>query len=402
MSENENPLLKPEEVKRIRREEKEESNIQKIVENKITELPIPKQETGKYVNKGQTVKVTLESAGRFGNPKEIWLKDYTTKHINDLVTVNEEDLLETVVAILQECVVEPKGFEIANCTNEDLFEIMLAMKMSFDSTFLKYRWYHKCQDEKQDEKERQVSEYLIDLTQAEYKPIEVLDEELKLFYKDLFSKLPKEQVDSYLESKYGAGKEVTIKQAIDEIKIQDPFYIPSLGDDIIVFEYIKIKHMLEASRRANEEWNPKIRYVQSKKYKGSVQEQKAIKEGELEQLKRLKGKTIIGYAQALCLRGVKNKSTGEFTEIKSDLEKIKYYESLPKNVMFGFVNALEKIKFGVSYDVEIQCDLCESDNTERRLLQRDISFIELLPLSNDSNDSTSRKSQKSRFISVYF
>ena len=70
--------------------------------------------------------------------------------------------------------------------------------------------------------------------------------------------------------------------------------------------------------------------------------------------------------------------------------------------MIENINALEKIKFGVTYDVEIECDLCEEDNKERRLLQRDISFIELLPFTDNSTDSTTRKPQKSTHLSFYF
>lgn len=408
-NENENILVRPEEIEKPKRRGNQEMEIQKQIPSQEISKPIveqtnqQKQSDTKYVNKGQTVCITLESAGRFGNPKQVWLKDYTTKHINDLVTVNENDLLETVVAILQECVVEPKDFEIANCTNEDLFEILMAMKLSFDSTVLKYRWYHKCQDNKPTEKDKQVSEFLIDLTQAEYKPIEVLDEELKVFYKEMFSKLSKDQLQNYIESKYGLNSEVSIEQAVKEIKIQDPFYIPSVNDEIMIFEYMKIKHMIEASRLANNEFNDKIRYAQSRKYKASsIQESESIKQGEIERIKKLKARAIIGYAQALCLIGVKNKLTGIETKIEGSQNKIEKYTNLPKNVMFGFIGALEKIKFGVSYDVEIECDLCEEDNKERRLLQRDISFIELLPLTDNSNDSTTRKSQEFTKSVLYF
>jgi len=404
--ENENILIRPEEIEKPKRRVEKEIEIP-IVKTEI-QTPVKtnteyKKDSDKYINKGQTVKITLESAGRFGSPKELWFKDYTTKHINDLVTVNENDLLETIISILQECLVEPKDFKIENCTNEDLFEIMMAMKMSFDSTVLKYRWYHKCQDSKPTEKDKQVSEYLIDLTQAEYKPIEVLDEELKVFYKDMFSKLSLEQKQNYLENKYGINTDMTIEKALDDIKVQDPFYIPSINDEIMIFEYMKIKHMIQASKFANDEFNGKIRYIQSKKYKASsIEESKAIKEGEIEKIKKEKARAIIGYAQALCLVGVKDKTTGVETKIEGSSNKIETYSNLPKNVMFGFINALEKIKFGVTYDVEIECDLCEEDNKERRLLQRDISFIELLPFTDNSTDSTTRKPQKSTHLSFYF
>ena len=408
MLENENPLIQPEEVKR-RRSESLEVVKQNLV-NKLNEGMIPKEllptvesiNEERYVNKGQTVKITFESAGRFGNHKEVWFKDYTTKHINDLVTTQEDDMLETMIAILQECIVEPINFQIDNCTNEDLFEIMMAMKISFDSSVLKYKWYHKCQDDIQDEKERQVSEYLIDLTKAEYKPIEDLDKELQDYYRDMFKKLSPEQYQNYVDAKFGVGKQVSIDEAVSGIKIQDPFYIPSIGDDIAVFEYIKIKHMMKASKRANEEWNSKIRYAQSRKYKGSVQEQKSERDNEVEQIKRKKARSVIGYAQALCLNGIKNKQTGEVSYFKTDLDKIEAYKNLPKNVMFGFINALEKIKFGINYDIEIECDLCQVDNKERRLLQRDISFIELFPFANDSTNSTTRKPQQSASFMFYF
>lgn len=410
MLENENPLIRPEEIKRRRDEENTSLDEIEIARQKLlNQIKEHKQDLvnsnhndNRYVNKGQTVHVIFESAGRFGNHKEVWFKDYTTKHINDLVTCQEDDLLETLLAILQECVVEPQDFKIDNCTNEDLFEIMMAMKISFDSSYLKYRWYHKCQDKIENEKDRQISEYMIDLKLAEYKPIEDLDKELQVFYKDMFSKLSKEQYQSYIDSKFGVGKEVSINEAISDMKVQDPFYIPSIGNDIMIFEYIKIKHMMTASKMANEEWNGKIRYAQSRKYKGSIEQQKIQRDSEVEQLKKLKAKSIISYAQALCLKGVKNKETREETYFKTNLDKIEAYKNLPKNVMFGFISALEKIKFGINYDVEIVCDLCQEDNKERRLLQRDISFIELFPFGNDSTSSTTRKPSESSKINFYF
>ena len=100
--------------------------------------------------------------------------------------------------------------------------------------------------------------------------------------------------------------------------------------------------------------------------------------------------------------GVKNKTTGIETKIEGSQNKIEKYTNLPKNVMFGFINALEKIKFGVTYDVEIECDLCQEDNKERRLLQRDISFIELLPIGDYTTDSTTRKSPQFAKPMFYF
>lgn len=354
-----------------------------------------------YNNYGSTVKIDLESGGRFGNPKTIVLKDYTARHINDLVTSKEEDLLETLLGILNDCVVEPEKFDIGNLTNEEFYEVLIGMKMAFDSVSLKHRWIHEddsCQGKKE-ESEKQISETLIDLREIKSVSIEESDENIKSFYKDKFLKLSDKEFKEYLLVKYGQDKNITIEEELESIKIQEPFLIKGYETDY-EFKLIRMKDLLLAYKMASREINHKIRVVQNKIVKKGQDSEihRLDKEDEIKKLNREKARKVLEYSQALSLQFVRR--DGKRIELKSQEDKLKEYSNMPRNVLLNYMSAIDTIKYGINDEIHLTCDLC--NGVERGYLQRLVSPFSLIPISEDKRNITRGNVREHTGFDFYF
>lgn len=389
--EEESSLIKPDEIQNLKvRKRKEEVISHPHIEEKIDSI--------KFSNLGSTVKISLESGGRFGNPNHLILRDYNAKEINDLVTSREEDLLETLIAILNECVVEPKGFNIGKLTNEEFYEVLIGMKMAFDSPVFDHRWIHECQDNVSDAKDKKLSESQIDLRQAEFKSIEEADNKIKEFFLAKFNELSPEQFSQYLIKKYGQDTQSSISEEVSSVKISEPFLIPGTDKDY-EFTFMRIGYLVEGYRLACKEFDGKIRMERNRSQHGIPLEQmKLIREEAIEKLNMSKSRAAIRYSQALCLHGIK--VNGESKVLKTTEEKIKEYNNMPKSSMFGYLNAVKSVTYGVSSELELECNLC--NQTERRSLQRWVNPFELLPVSNYSGTTSDGKLQHNPVIDFCF
>jgi hypothetical protein len=352
----------------------------------------------KFTNTGSTVKITLESNGRFGNPEHLIFRDYNTREVNDLVTSREEDLLETVVAILNECVIEPKGFNVGKLTNEEFYEVLLGMKMAFDSPVLNHKWIHDCQENVPDPKDKKLSEAEIDLRSVEFKSIEESDVKIKEFLKAKLNELSPDQFRQYLMKKYSHDPGHDVDDEVSKIKISEPFLIPGNEKDY-EFTFMRIGYLVEGYKLACREYDSKIRMERNKSQHGIPLEQmKIIREEAIEKLTHSKSKAAIRYAQALCLHAVK--LNGDVKVLKTSDEKIKEYNNMPKASMFGYLNATQFVEYGVSHELELECNLC--NQTERRSLQRWVNPFELLPVSNVANSSSNGKLRVNTVIDFCF
>jgi hypothetical protein len=354
-----------------------------------------------YNNYGSTVKIDLESSGRFGNPKTIVLKDYNARHVNDLVTSKEEDLLETLISILNECVIEPKGFDIGNLTNEEFYEVLIGMKIAFDSVTLKHKWIHEddsCQGKKEDD-EKEISESILDLREIKSISIEESDEGIREFYKDKFSQLSEKDFKEYLLVKYGHEKDITLEEELKSIRIQEPFLIKGYETDY-EFKLVRMKDLLLAYKIASRETNHKIRVIQNKTIKKGDNSEilKLEKEDEIKKLNREKARKVLEYSQAFSLSFVRR--NGKRVELKTNEEKLKEYNTMPRNVLLNYMNAINVIRYGINDEIHLTCDLC--NGTERGYLQRLISPFSLLPISEDKRDITTGIVRQHSGFNFYF
>jgi len=393
-------IINPESIiqKPTRRTTKLQFENEPIEDLKVTDIQDYKKN---YNNYGSTVKIDLESNGRFGNPKTIILKDYTARHINDLVTTKEEDLLETLINILNDCIVSPEKFDIGNLTNEEFYEVILGMKLSFDSPILKHKWIHEddsCQGKKEDN-EKQISESLIDLREIKGISIEESDEKIKSFYKERFNEMNDKEFSEYLLVKYGDYKDITKDEEINNIKIQEPFLIKGYDTDY-EFKMIRMKDLLHAYKLSSKEVNHKIRVVQNRIIKKGDNEEKirSEKEEEIDKLKREKARKVLEYAQAMSLSFVRR--NGKRIQLKTIDEKIKEYNSMPRNVLLNYLQAIDTIRYGVDEEIHLHCNLC--DGTERGYLQRLISPFLLLPVRETEGNNPTRNVRQSSGLNFYF
>jgi len=397
-NENELEIINPETIvnKPIRRTTKVQ--FENESEEPVTEIQSYKNN---YDNYGSTVKIDLESNGRFGNPKTIVLKDYTARHINDLVTTKEDDLLETLMSILNECIVSPENFDIGNLTNEEFYEVILGMKVAFDTPILKHKWIHEedsCQGKKQDD-EKQVSESILDLRNITSLPIEESDEKIKIFYKEKFDSMTEQDFEEYIIIKYGEEKSITKEEELNNIKIQEPFLIKGYETDY-EFKIIRMKDLLMAYKMASKEINHKIRVVQNKTIRRGDDEDriKSEKESDVEKLKREKARKVLEYAQAMSLSYIRR--NGKRIQLKTIEEKINEYNTMPRNVLLNYLQAIDTIKYGVDCEIHLNCNLC--DGIERGYLQRLISPFLLLPLYQTERNNTTRDVRHDSRLNFYF
>lgn len=395
MNEGEKKLIHPEELLKKGKITRTSTSIPSIENTEDKEEP--KYSFDPAVNSGGTVKVTFESGGRFGNPKYLLMKDMHGLHLENIITAKEDRLLETLVACLNECVIEPKGFDVGDLTNDEFFELMLGMKLAFDSIELKHRWAHKCQDNVP-EKERKLSESSIDLREVKTMSIEETDDELKSFAKARFDEYSEDQFKSYLISKYGKLITSTPEEEVKNIQVREPIIIPSI-EGSYEYNFMRIKYLIEAHRLAAKEFDHKIRVETNKSYTGMSPEQmQAVREEKIEEINREKARKFLSYSQAFCLVA-KNTPEGKITYNTID-EKVTARNTVPRSVSLNYMKAVQTIKYGIQHECDLLCDLC--DKSERRELQRIITPFELIPVSDSPRDFTKRGLQQPTGFDFHF
>lgn len=396
----ESHLLNPEEILKkgkVKSSTRVESESDQEIQKSAPEVQIKNP-----VNTGGTVEILFESGGRFGNPEKLLMKDLLGSHINNIITSKPDKLLETTVACLNECVVYPQGFKIEELTNEEFFEVLLAMKVAFDSVELKHRWSHSCQDNVP-EKDRKLSESPIDLRDLQTISIEQADENLKEFYRARLNEYSDDQFKEYVRLRYGKDLGITREQEIEKVKIKPIINIPD-REFIYEYSYMKVKYLIEAQRLSSKEIDHLIRIENSKSQSGkSKEEMAAIREDRIEDLNREKARKFLKYSQALCLVGKTEIQNGNRIIFSTVEEKIMESDKVPRNASLQFINALEKTKYGINHECELECNLCEPPgNLERGYLQRIISPFELLPISDSQRDFSKRGLQQSTGLDFYF
>ena len=396
---NPETLIKNPQVRRVAKTVVEgESEIQPISQLKESQNVIQND----YINYGSTVKVEFESGGRFGNPSIMVFKDYSARHIHDLVTTKEDDIFETLVGIVNQCVVEPSGFDVGNLTNDEFLEVMIGMKLAFDNNIYKHRWIHNvdnCQGKVSDYEEKKVSEFDIDLSQINMTSIEQSDEKIKEFYRSKLQEFSDEQFKAYLMTKYGQEIESSIEEEIDKVKIQEPFLIKGYDCDY-EFNLIRVKDLLLAHKMASREVNHKIRVEKNKPIKQDQNRDANIqdKEDKLDKLNREKGQKVLSYAQAFSLRYIRR--NGNRISLDTPEQKIKEYNNMPRAVVMNYLKAIETIEYGVNHEVDMLCEHC--NGTERGYLQRILTPLDLIPLSNDKKSNSPRNIRQSSGLDFYF
>jgi hypothetical protein len=312
-----------------------------------------------------------------------------------------EDMTETIVAVLDNCLNRDvsgvdSNFTCADLTPNEFQEVLVGMKMQFDSMFLKHYWVcDQCQEGLSD-KDQKPSEQDIDLSTIEYLSIEHTDKEIMDKILDQLRGMADDDYDKFIESKYPDPdwRPTTREEEASRFSIKEPINIFDNGK-LCKFEFMRMRHIIQAYRTIDKIYSTQIRIAQSNPHKGmDVHSRNATRKQEVAQLEQKKGKDILLCVQAYTLKEV----DGE--PIKSNDEKLRIYKSLSRSSMLKLMSAFDMAKYGVHYEFDSKCNLCGHE--ARRWLQREISILELLPFPDSDRISSHKKSQKSTGIDFFF
>lgn len=350
---------------------------------------------------GEKAKVELESGGRFDLPSEIYLEDYDSADITALVTSREDDILETLIAIMDKSVNNEgnsEKFSTGDATPEEFFEMQIALKLQFDSVWMTYRWMceeENCQDHLPQDKKKH-SEMELDLSTVNYISIENVEEE---FRESLREALKNEDLkNQYLSKKYpdGVPGDWTIESEINQVKIKEPINIVDDKGHHYKYRFMRMKDLVNSYRRVSKQYDPLIRQINSRKYSG-ITDQDKIKyqrEEEIKEVQKKKAQQAILASQAMCLV--------EFDGDRnlSDDRKVEIFSAMPRKANFELMNAWDSCKYGIRHEFDATCNHCGS--VSRRSLQRGLSPIDLIPVSDDRRSDSVERLQRNPSVAFYF
>lgn len=374
----ENTLINPKDLQKREPRQKEESSE-------------------KYRVKGNLVEVKFESNGRFSLPSIVYFEDYNVEDIQEFAVCSLDDILETVVVILDKLKNKDCEVSITKATPNEFIEILIGMKAKFDIPEYKHSWICSCQYSKSED-DQIVNENTIHLNKIKFKSIEEVDEDIRKNIKIVFDKMSEEEFNQYLKDKYKNDQTkidtYNRELELESIQVNDNIQYRSKKDNKVYnFSMMKIENVLQAQKIVKEKYKHLIKSIHNKKNNGKPLDIfKSEKEEELNKIEKKKAKDIITYSEGLTLKSV------DGVEIKDIEEKINIYKKLKRDDYFELENFIKTIDYGAYYDEKLSCPLC--GKAEGRVLRQDINPIELLPLDPDSKSSSNKRDGGG--LNIYF
>jgi hypothetical protein len=337
------------------------------------------EKLNKFERKGETVKINYETNGRFSTPATGYFRNYAVGDISELAVSKEEDILETIVSILNELNTD-KTVKAEEMLMEEFYETLVGLKAQYGGRKHKHKWQHSCQDEvPQDERKLSTSE--IDLATLNYVSIEMAEEKLRDFYRKQFDAMDAEDWAAYVQSKYQGKADPSKEEELNSITIKEPIYLKS-GENVLEFVFPRIGHAAKGIKMAFRDFNDKVRKLKAKQIHGMPKEERdELMREEVAKLEKEKQKKSIIASRAMSLMRKNGKELNIF-------EKVSEFERMDINVMAQLNRFFDSIEFGIVDERELVCDLC--NESERRVLHRTLNPIELLP-SESNNDDASRR-----------
>jgi DNA-directed RNA polymerase subunit M/transcription elongation factor TFIIS len=388
-------IIDPEgdEGKKRRRKVQEEQQQEQQAEEKQKEAIDAAHYEAK--NREGKVQIRFSTQGRFSTPEAGYFGNYTVKHMNDITLARRDEILETLVAILNELVdhTEPgwEDFEVEDMLMEEFFELQVGLKFAFYGKKHKHFWMHSCQEDVEDE-DKKPSEQIIDLDTLTHIAIEEAEKELRELYSDTFHEMTDKEFENYLEVKY-PGQDHSDKTRDSEIaafQVKDRIIVKAPGK-VYEFRFTRIRDVLAGKRIADQEFSGKLMRARKQKWdqKTPLEQWKSEQNYKVEQIEHKKAKAMVLYGRALSLVSVNGKSL-------SDSEKIHEFSNMDAVTSQQFIQFHNTVKIGIQDEREYTCNLCGKQ--ERGWLQRRSNPIEFLPIDSD----TSRELGNTPAANVFF
>ena len=334
-------------------------------------------------NNATKTKIDYETMGRFSIPESLYFEDWDTEDINNLTLCNEDNIFETLVAIVNKNG-KDQNFKVEDMLLEEFLETMIGIKALFDSPIHVHRWICSCQADL-DDKDRTIREYLMNLAEVNYISILEADDKLKEYYKRIFESMSREQFAEFAIMKYGNEmkdkvNEYTIEQELETITIKEPIK-QSIAGKIYEFRLMRVGDLLQAQKEAEKKFIYQSKILNSKKYRKELGELASFKSNQEEQLKKLqadKAKETLLYAQASTIVAI------DGVPITNLQTKAAAYKEIKRKARLDFLTFLEEIKFGIANEMTLVCPLCGQE--EKRTFRKELNPLEFIPISNDTTD----------------
>lgn len=382
-------LLNPDEVKKRRTVKNTTPSEQKQTEAIESDI-------NSISNKAGFAKVNYETMGRFDIPITLYFDDYTYEHINSFALVTEEDILETIITVLDDIVQSDTPVQVQNMLLQEFLETMIAIKSHYETPFHTHRWVCDCQSGKI-ESEIQTNESIIDLRTLEFKSIFESDEYLKEISKQSFEKMSKEEWKTYLINKYKNNPianvdDYTIEDELKNLQVSEPIG-QMINDDIYRFRFMRISDILQAQKYIHRKYlfeEKKQSVKRPRKENEPMAEYKAEQEERHKKMEKQKAQDLMLAAKASTIISVNG------TTIDKLSEKIEYMKKIKRSSTLEFEDFLNKLDFGIKNEFDFECPLCHK--VDRRSLRQEFIPFEFIPMSDDSKDSHRQSISSSIFI----
>lgn len=364
-------ILSPDEVKQRRMRAKEaKAVIEESIDKKIESFP-------------GTAKVEYESMGRFTTPAVIYFKDYSTEDVTDIVMTQPENIVETLVPILNKMKVgsDVNDFDVSSMTVEDFIETLISLKAQFNTVHHKHPYMCECQY-MLPEADQKVQEGDVNLLELKYRSIAEVEELYKEETKKSLEELSDKEWITYrkqVAKEEGVEAEsITKESIIDKIEIKEPFTIYS-GEHKIVFRFTRIADVIKAQKFLDKEYAPQIKKIQNRVEHGVPGDVlKAKKEDELKEIQKQKTKKLITYIKAYSILLLDDRVLLDNEKI----ELIRNRDIFPRHITQDMDSFLDQLKHGVYQEIEFTCPSCGRANKES--LHQSFSVTELLPINSKS------------------
>ena len=343
----------------------------------------------------RAIEIHYETEGRFNTPAIGYVEDFNVEGLNSLASATEDNLIETLVAIINKQLYD--GVRAEEMLQEEFMETLYAIKQKDPNIKVhKHYWIHRCPNREQGQ-EPELSTTEIPIRgegSLNTRSIKQAEEELRKIAKQSFDLMSADEFQLYLQGKYGKDVIITKEEEVKRISIREPFKVRD-GDTIFTFRFSRMKDSIKAQREGNQRFSGKIRAIKSRQIHGAnASTLKQIKEDELKKVLSEKQQFVAIYAKAQTLLTKDGKPL-------SDEQKHTEYKKLSREALQELAKYLQVVSFGLVDERTLLCEHC--GNTERRSLHRDFHPIEFIPVEerNSKLDPRSKLGVHSK-VGVYF
>lgn len=369
----------------------------KVAEKKEAIETKQKEETFKANNLGEYIKIPLSTGGRFDFPDIVYFKPYTTEDLTDLNASRPEDILETLIFILNKNKIPSITAQCENLLLEELLDIEAAL---YGTVFDPLVEYPVTCDEDSCSNDKPFY-HKLNINTLDKLSIENVEDNIRESYRELFE-TDQDAFKDYLNRKY-KGESKTIDEAISDIVIKEPLNIIMHDNNVIQIKFVRVGELARATKEAYKKYQYDLRKVNNKKYKQlSDEDAKIQKEIDFENIQISMFKEIAAGANASSLVAINGKP------FESYIEKVEYYKNMPPKYGERFKENSERVKFGINHTFEAKCPNPKCGEKKIERVEHGSLLSDLIPTGNsrfnktDKNISPEGKPPRFERVGIYF